>query len=230
MTPGIILHAEVLPHLRNNHNEEHPGRFVIVSGDGRRSGDLDLPVPSPSKQAGLQTQTGHFELRLTTSKAVDYRNRPSSLEMPPLCDATQLSASKPNSFICTSCSLPIVQASNIISYRDLPSEHWEELVDAWMCHADQSLHEQVAKRGRGFWPEANQALVGGSYILFEESAIVAGNIHVPEKRKVRFIVSAPKLSFLYLCFSILSRVIKEDQRWLSTDGCPAFHSSAAGCR
>jgi len=46
-------------------------------------------------------------------------------------------------------------------------------VDAWMCHTDQKLNERVMKHGRsGFWPEAGQALVGGSYILFEEDAMV----------------------------------------------------------
>jgi len=69
-----------------------------------------------------------------------------------------------------------VQSAKIESYRELPSEHWEELVDAWMCHADQSLHEQVVKHGKGFWPEPKQALVGSSYLLFEESSVVVHNL------------------------------------------------------
>jgi len=66
---------------------------------------------------------------------------------------------------------------------DLPSEHWQELVDAWMCHADQGLHEQVAKHGRGFWPERGQALVGGCYILFEESSVAKTNLCPTDETK-----------------------------------------------
>jgi len=52
-----------------------------------------------------------------------------------------------------------------------------------MCHTDQNLHEQVARHSRGFWPEAGQALVGGSYILFEESSIVANNLSSVDQPK-----------------------------------------------
>lgn len=70
---------------------------------------------------------------------------------------------------------------------DLPSDHWEELVDAWMCHTDQKLNEHVMKHGKGgFWPEAGQALVGGSYILFEEDSMVKNNLCPSDATKVRF--------------------------------------------
>ena len=84
---------------------------------------------------------------------------------------------------------------------DLPSEHWEELVDAWMCHTDQSLHEQVAKRGRGFWPGTGQALIGGSYILFEESSVVKNNLYPAEQPKVS--------AFIFCLFSVTFRTIKK---------------------
>ncbi|KAF9530284.1 HECT-like ubiquitin-conjugating enzyme-binding-domain-containing protein [Crepidotus variabilis] len=118
----------------------------------------------------------------------------------PLLDATQLLALKPTSFICASCSLPLIFSSKVDVYRDLPSEHWEELVEAWMCHADQKLSDQVKKftgkgsvggsnsakapsERRGFWPEKGQALVGGSYVLFEESAMNRGNLFIGSEIK-----------------------------------------------
>jgi len=106
-------------------------------------------------------------------------------DLPPLLDAAQLSSANPPSFICASCSLSLVQASKIRDYRDLPSEHWAELVEAWMCHSDQKLHDQIVKHGQqGFWPEPGQGLVGGSYILFEESCITVNNLHAAEEKKV----------------------------------------------
>jgi len=102
----------------------------------------------------------------------------------PLLDATQLTTANPSSFICASCSLPLVQSSKVQTYKDLPSDHWEELVDAWMCHTDQKLNERVMKHGKsGFWPEAGQALVGGSYILFEEGSMVKHHLSPADSTK-----------------------------------------------
>ncbi|EIW78318.1 hypothetical protein CONPUDRAFT_138644 [Coniophora puteana RWD-64-598 SS2] len=121
---------------------------------------------------------------------------------PALMSASHLSRAKPTSFACASCSLPLVHppppasgstpnsttggggggggggGQGGIAYRDLPSEHWEELVDAWMCHADQTLNEQVARTGRdGFWPTGpGVALVGGSYVLFHGGVVACGNL------------------------------------------------------
>lgn len=45
-----------------------------------------------------------------------------------------------------------------------------------MCHSDQKLHEHVQKGSKeGFWPVEREALVGGSYILVRESAVVKDN-------------------------------------------------------
>lgn len=116
-----------------------------------------------------------------------------------LLNATQLTTMNPTSFICASCSLPLILSSRVNLYRDLPSEHWEELVEAWMCHADQQLSDQVKKftgkgegtqdngvrRPRGFWPAKGQALVGGSYVLFEGDAMNRGNLFIGSEVKVR---------------------------------------------
>jgi hypothetical protein len=160
----------------------------------------------------VKIQSGYFEFKLSTPAT----NGPISDPIP-LLDASQLSASSPTSFTCASCSLPLVQSSKVTSYRDLPSEHWEELVDAWMCHGDQSLHDQVAKRSRGFWPNAGQALIGGSYILFEESSVVKSNLFPAEQPKV----SASILALHFCNFSD----DQEDRRWLSTDGCSSLRST-----
>lgn len=78
-----------------------------------------------------------------------------------------------------------------------------------MCHSDQSLHEQVVKTGKaGFWPSPGQALVGGSYILFDNSAMSTNNLYLAKEASV-----SPTLP----CFILYSRSDdKEDRRWLST--------------
>jgi hypothetical protein len=174
--PSAEMEAEVLP---SSPDSNHGDRLLVRNGPNT-SFPLILPAHTSPGKKEVKVQRGHYEIKLSTSPAT-----PTFMPEPlPLLDASQLLASSPTSFTCASCSLPVVQSSNIDTYRDLPSEHWEELVDAWMCHSDQRLHEQVAKRSRGFWPNPGQALVGGSYILFEESAVVSNNLCSPDETKV----------------------------------------------
>ena len=166
---------------------------------------LPARVPIGKKEVRLVPGTNnHFEIKLPTSASSppptsssfsnrSRRNTPSPIpstihevdenqiqqnliEDVPMLDATQLSSLSPTSFICASCSLPLVQASRLHQYRDLPSEHWAELVDAWMCHADLKLHDEVKKGSKdGFWPEVGEGLVGGSYVLVHEDAVTKTN-------------------------------------------------------
>lgn len=202
VTPGADVKAEVVPLLTNSAEGDH---LIVRCGAGV-SAELELPMRTSPGPKEVKSSGAHFELKLTTSP-VDAQIW--DQEPVPLLDATQLSTSNPTSFICSSCSLPLVQSSKISSYKDLPSEHWEELVDAWMCHTDQNLHDQVAKHSRGFWPSAGQALIGGSYILFEESSVVKSNLHPTEQ---------PKVSTLAAFLLPPTSGDQEDRRRLPTDG------------
>lgn len=177
--PGAELQAEVLP-LQSSEQGDH---FVLKCGS-HTSLPLLLPVYTTPGKKEVRAQGTHYEIKLTTTGSAspfsDINGQPA-----PLLDATQLASINPTSFLCASCTLPLIQSSKVGTYRDLPSEHWEELVEAWMCHSDQKLHDQVTKHGkRGFWPSPGQALVGGSYILFEESAMNLNNIHMKEEPTV----------------------------------------------
>ena len=101
-----------------------------------------------------------------------------------LLPASELASLSPSSYMCASCSLPLVPAPPT-RYRDLPSEHWEELIDAWMCHPEGQTLAKTGMHGSdgngkgssfGFWPTRDEALVGGSYILFDAQAVAGGNI------------------------------------------------------
>ncbi|KAJ7204759.1 HECT-like ubiquitin-conjugating enzyme-binding-domain-containing protein [Mycena pura] len=168
-TPGVDIEAEVLP-AGGDADAITGGDYLVVKSGANTSLPLVLPGRTTPGKKQVRVQGGHFEIKLSTLPS----NTSSEISLSaPLLDATQLSTANPSTFICASCSLPLVQSTKVQAYRDLPSEHWEELVDAWMCHTDQKLNERVMKHGRsGFWPEAGQALVGGSYILFEEDAMV----------------------------------------------------------
>ena len=78
-------------------------------------------------------------------------------------------------------------------------------MEAWMCHSDQKLHDQVMKHGKaGFWPQPGQAFVGGSYILFEDSVMAEHKLLSPQDDKVRLSASVFFLCYYFLSFPLLS--------------------------
>ncbi|CDO76456.1 hypothetical protein BN946_scf184600.g5 [Trametes cinnabarina] len=207
--PGLNLEAEVVP-VSESSTEER-SRLLLKCGTST-SPLLALPAPVSPGVKEVKVMGRYHEVKLPISAL------PSSPvdASPALLDATQLSSTAPTSFACASCSLPLVQASRLREYRDLPSEHWAELVDAWMCHSDQRLHDQVQKHTReGFWPREGEALVGGSYILFEESAVVQSNLLPPtaDDRKVQKVVAGftYQWSFVLLADGVPLRLSEPEQ-------------------
>ena len=187
----VELLAEVLPCLDQSSEQ---GDHLVIKCGPHTSRPLLLPAYTTPGRKEVRVQNTHFEVKLPTSGSNSPFSDINGLPAP-LLDATQLSSINPTSFLCASCSLPLIQSSKIDTYRDLPSEHWEELVEAWICHSDQKLHDHVAKNGkRGFWPSSGQALVGGSYILFEESVINRNNFHLKEEPAVRSFFMVPFFS------------------------------------
>ena len=180
--PGVDLEAEVLP----SSSGAQKGKELILSCANLRSAPMSLPVPVAIGRKEVRVQGGHFEIKISAP--------PPSTSMPPtliqdipaIMDASQLTKLNPTSFICSSCSLPLVQPCGKSRYDDLPSEHWSELLEAWVCHRDQKLHDQVSKHSDGFWPRPNQVLVGGSYLIAEEFLVVQSNLHRDEATKVCF--------------------------------------------
>ncbi|KAG9122785.1 hypothetical protein FRC07_000684 [Ceratobasidium sp. 392] len=140
---------------------------------------LPLPARVPAGRVDLfaasmgrpMVASDYLDLKLTTSPAEGVEEL--HHDHAPLLDAEQLRACRPSSFVCASCSLPVVNAttSGTTRYNDLPSEHWAELLDAWMCHPDQQVSAEIAKRAEGFWPTSGEVLVGGGYLLFDSSVV-----------------------------------------------------------
>ncbi|EJC97639.1 uncharacterized protein FOMMEDRAFT_115176 [Fomitiporia mediterranea MF3/22] len=197
MNPGVDLEADVLPSV----GDPTVGDKLTLRCGPSSSAPLSLPVLVPSGKAAIQVQGGHYEIKFPLSvPSPRSSNVPTSSLMyrrdgfevtnsdpsypSQLLDAAQVAEMDPTSFICASCSSALVQAQappsqgGKLSYLDLPSEHWAELLEAWMCHPDQKLVDSIARHGRGFWPKPGQAFVGGSYFLFDESAVSRLNLRV----------------------------------------------------
>ncbi|KAG6377492.1 HECT-like ubiquitin-conjugating enzyme-binding-domain-containing protein [Boletus reticuloceps] len=173
---GVPL-AEVLPSTSSGTH----GDCLFLRLGGTPSPPLALPVPVVPGSKSVLSRGGHWEV-----KASCYQSGvvPKESEDAALLPASELASLSPSSYVCSSCSLPLVPTPPT-RYRDLPSEHWEELIDSWMCHpegqtlAKTGMHGDDSNgkaSGFGFWPTRDEALVGGSYVLFDAQAVVGGNI------------------------------------------------------
>jgi hypothetical protein len=177
--PGVNLEAYIAGDT--NDIPDRVESALVLRGGSVESPPLALPARTQPGPQEVRVQGLHYEVKIASLDA----HSPRAEEPLPLLDAEQLRSRIPTTFICASCSLPLVHGARVTRYDDLPSEHWAELVDAWMCHTDQTLNAQVAQHAKGFWPRSGQALVGGSYILFDKSAAVSANLRSVEKPKVR---------------------------------------------
>lgn len=158
------------------------GDRLLVKAGPSCSPPLSLPVPVQLGKQSVRAVDESFEFRILVPHNTLTNGSPSSTPTPPLMDASQLEQLKPQTFTCSSCSLPLVQSSRIEEFKDLPSEYWSELLDAWMCHQDQKLSERLVSRGsNGFWPEEKQCLIGGSYLLFDDGVVVKNNLRISEE-------------------------------------------------
>ncbi|KAL4072538.1 HECT-like ubiquitin-conjugating enzyme-binding-domain-containing protein [Scleroderma yunnanense] len=177
------LTAEVLPSTSSGTS----GDWLLLRLSGTPSPPLTLPVSVVPGLKEVLGRNSHWEIKLSCAPQPNnsHINIVSESDDPPLLTAAQLTSLLPTSYICVSCHLPLVSMAPA-QYRDLPSEYWEELVDAWMCHPEGQtlakgrvqMHSEAETGGRGFgfWPAQGEALVGGSYILFESRAVVEGNV------------------------------------------------------
>ncbi|KAI8888384.1 hypothetical protein K501DRAFT_173388 [Backusella circina FSU 941] len=83
---------------------------------------------------------------------------------------------KENSFkglACFHCHQDLI---NDVSYqiKDLPSEHWYELVECWICHEEKP--EEHRERLRPILAKEDLLLVGTTYFLLHPRNLIAGTI------------------------------------------------------
>lgn len=153
-----------------------PYTVLSVSSDavriGTPSGSSSLSLPSRvfPQSTTISAVSAHLhELRLSTVPPSPTHARPDLEVLAPLSTA-ELRSALPAVFACGSCDAQLVDAREVTRYNALPSEHWAELLDAWMCHQDQTLNEDLVAKGKGVKPRDGEALVGAAYVLFGTDA------------------------------------------------------------
>ena len=98
--------------------------------------------------------------------------------VPHALSASELREVRLEGLCCTSCDREVANLSSATVFKDLPSEHWAEMMDVWMCHDDAAFTSRLASRTKdGFWPSKGVVLVGGSYLLVDGGQAKKHQLH-----------------------------------------------------
>ncbi|KAE8197822.1 hypothetical protein CF328_g3735 [Tilletia controversa] len=143
---------------------------------------FQLPEAAAAGQSGrVHTEVDHGSIKLHMRPSINGSNEdiPGTLPL----SHHLLTAIQCEGLICDGCLAPLARWSAAVTYRALPSDHWEELVEAWMCHADQRLHESIAK-GRdavqrsGAGDERDEVWVGDFHLAVSRVKVTGATVPI----------------------------------------------------
>jgi hypothetical protein len=163
-----------------------PGGAVVTSrSDPKVRINIALPTPVPlGQRVPFAPADGHMEAKLA---ALPMSAASLNAHITHALSAPSLRQLAPRSLCCTSCDREIAEFPSDVAFKDLPSEHWAEMLEVWMCHADPAFTAHIAKQTKdGFWPTANTVLVGGSYLLVAGSDVCKTKLVEQEDNEVSY--------------------------------------------
>lgn len=157
-------------------------QVLLVSHDGV-SHSVALPCQVVEGQEGSVARLqDHWQVKLQMEETLARaRGVMHARQAAAPLSASTLQDMRPSQFVCDSCLQTVAETRSITQYLPLPSQHWEELIDAWMCHTDQELSQgmiDTQKRldeHRGL--QAEQARVADSFIVIHPSQLVAAGTY-----------------------------------------------------
>ncbi|KAG0004641.1 hypothetical protein BGZ80_011181 [Entomortierella chlamydospora] len=162
-------------------SETHSERIVLPARVMPTRTTLD---PSSSQSSLLTLKLTALPNAPLSSLSTLSLTSTSASEFPPApLPAAQLQGLE--NIACGCCGNVLLKRDNNINSQgngpiqrvvDLPSEHWQELVDCWMCHEEDFTELREGDLGA----RLGQALVGGSYILIHAANVDLGTVAIEE--------------------------------------------------
>ncbi|WVF67080.1 hypothetical protein IAT40_001825 [Kwoniella sp. CBS 6097] len=176
-------------------SENNDEAIITSKKDSTFSLRITLPTPViPGQIVAFTSQALHLE-----AKIIAQPTPPAAATLLPTyaLSASDLRSYHAKAICCAGCdrelsTLPTkptlvdttVNGTFEGAYKDLPSEHWAEMMEVWMCHNDPTFTARLAEKTKeGFWPQHGGVLVGGSYLLVGQERLKAGNITVEDADK-----------------------------------------------
>jgi hypothetical protein len=165
--PRIYLYAEALTNIRqltlhaSLETDKNEHTKILVSSDKQIITALhdgeSASIYLPTQIAGTANVTFPFDKKTEISVRlqiddIDQLKPPldagSGIEVP--WSARDLPAD--TSIQCKNCDAEIVRFGKVTEWKDLPSNHWEDLMDIWFCHKphDDQSHDNHAAEAKGF--------------------------------------------------------------------------------
>lgn len=176
--PKIYLYAEALTNIRqltlhaSLQTEKNEHTKVLISSDKNiitalhdgESSSIYLPtqISGTAKVTFPTDKRTEFSVRLQiddTSQLKGAHDEPGGIEVPWCAsDLSQKTAIR-----CKNCNAEIMHSGTVTIWKDLPSDHWAELMDMWFCHKPHEAHstEDEAARFRGFSSKSKIAATSG---------------------------------------------------------------------
>jgi hypothetical protein len=178
----VMVHGDKMstyPELFIEADSEMSEEATLLSKGATSHFRIRLPVPVQGGQK-VPLAAPHFHLEAKLTAASTQLSEPvSSLNTmitQALC-ATDLRRIQPKVIACTGCDREIAELPNKCGFKDLPSEHWAEMMEVWMCHSDPGFTAQISAQTKdGFWPSEGIVLVGGSYLLLRDEYVKEHNL------------------------------------------------------
>jgi hypothetical protein len=190
--PKIYLYAEALTNIRqltlhaSLQTEKNEHTKILISSDKNiitalhdgESSSIYLPTQI-SGTANVTFPTDkrtEFSVRLQiddTSQLKGAHDEHGGIEAPWCAsDLSQKTAIR-----CKSCNADIVHSGRVTIWKDLPSDHWAELMDLWFCHKPHEAHstEDQAARSRGFSSKSKLTATSGIGMVDTVSFLVLGD-------------------------------------------------------
>ena len=120
---------------------------------------------------------------------------------------------------CANCGQYVAHFSSTPRMRALPSDHWEELVDAWMCHGDQRLNVSVTKGQHDVdayrVPTDDEVWVSSLWLKTSSDCVMLGAVSTSDRAENNF--SQVRISFFLFPNLFLLPLLYIDTRVLAWD-------------
>ncbi|EXJ88670.1 hypothetical protein A1O1_05601 [Capronia coronata CBS 617.96] len=205
-TPKIYLYAEALTHIRqltlyaSLETEKNEHTKILLSSDKKiitavhdgESSSIYLPtqISGTAHVTFPIDKKTEISARLQIDDAAQLKavsDEPGGIEVP----WTAGDLNEGTSIRCKSCHGVVLRPGQVSTWKDLPSEHWAELMDFWFCHKphDNDSAHQHAAESKGFSPTSKftatprVGLVDAvSFLLHEANCSKLQNVKYPSRK------------------------------------------------
>lgn len=194
-------------HIRSKLHSKNDGVGVcIIEGHPRLVVDgkvVHLPCPiSVRKQPICQMVNtfGQIEKHIVVKFSMDVLQNGADLPHSVIPASTEFFAQKILPLSCRKCKNTIISDGSICKSMALPSEHWLELAELWICHPIEGENQAYGVDFKIIKSQAGKLLVSKEYYLVHQSDCTKGSL-----------VDRESLLECAKCLNLIGAISKEEE-------------------